>query len=189
MNVEELLDKLEDVLENSMSLPFSDKRLVDSGAIREVIDDINLNMPQELKQAKMIVSDRAEILQNAKRDSEGIVRSAEERARILVSQEEIIKQSQKKANDMLSVAQSKSREMRKAVTEFADSLLKASEDEMVVFITSLREQSKKFEEGCVAILSEYRAAIQKNDELMMQKISELRKLRQSLRNPRKFSEE
>lgn len=51
-------------------------------------------MPNEIKQAKSIVSDRADIITTAKKEAEGIVRSAEERARAIVAQEEITKMAQ-----------------------------------------------------------------------------------------------
>ena len=90
MTVEELLDQLDDTIDRAFSFPLSGGRcVVDAERVREIIDDIRLNLPQELKQAKAIVSDRNDIISTARRESEAIIRSAEERARALVAQEEI----------------------------------------------------------------------------------------------------
>ena len=88
MNMEELLDQLDEMLDKSMKIP-GGKSLISIEKFRIVIDDIRLNVPQEIKQARGIVADRAEIIANAKKEAEGIIHSAEERARAMVAQEEI----------------------------------------------------------------------------------------------------
>ena len=84
MNMEELLDQLDEMLDKSMKIP-GGKSLISIEKFRIVIDDIRLNVPQEIKQARGIVADRAEIIANAKKEAEGIIHSAEERARAMVS--------------------------------------------------------------------------------------------------------
>ena len=106
MNVDELLDLLDETLEESTNLPFTGgKRMVDVDKVRDIIDDVRLNMPAEIKQAKAIVNDRAEIVAGARREAEGIIKKAEDRARALVDQQEIVRQAQQKAAEMLSAAQ------------------------------------------------------------------------------------
>ncbi len=140
MTVEELLDQLDDTIDRAFSFPLSGGRcVVDAERVREIIDDIRLNLPQELKQAKAIVSDRNDIISTARRESEAIIRSAEERARTLVAQEEIIRQAQQKANDMLSQAQLKSREMRKAANDYADDLMKRTDEALTANLQELRQ--------------------------------------------------
>ena len=131
MNIEEILDTLDELLDKSWGLPLSGGRcVVDAERVRELLDDIRLNMPTEIRQAKAIVADRAEIIAIAKREAETIIHRAEERAKTLVSEQEIVKQSQEKAADIIANAQSKSNEMRYAASEFADSLLKSTEQSL-----------------------------------------------------------
>ena len=54
MEIFTLLENLEDILDNSRGLPFSQKSIVDKGEIIEVIKEIRLKLPDELKQAKWI---------------------------------------------------------------------------------------------------------------------------------------
>ncbi len=115
MNIEELLDMMDETLEEAVNLPFSGgKRVVDVEKVRDIIDDIRLNMPTEIRQAKAIVQDRAEIVDDAKKEAEAIVKRAEDRARAMVAQEAIVKAAQQRATEILSSAQSQSREMRGA---------------------------------------------------------------------------
>ena len=132
MNVNELLDTIEDTLEESTSMPLSGgKRLVDVEKVRDYLDDIRANLPGELRQAQQIVNDRAQIVDTANAQAQAIVKKAEERARILVSDAEIVKAAQQRAAEITAAAQSESRTLRKTVTDYCDNMLKTTEEAMV----------------------------------------------------------
>ena len=132
MNVNELLDTIEDTLEESTSMPLSGgKRLVDVEKVRDYLDDIRANLPDELRQAQQIVNDRAQIVDTANAQAQAIVKKAEERARILVSDAEIVKAAQQRAAEITAVAQSESRTLRQTVTDYCDNMLKTTEEAMV----------------------------------------------------------
>ena len=132
MNVNELLDTIEDTLEESSSMPLSGgKRLVDVEKVRDYLDDIRANLPGELRQAQQIVNDRAQIVDTANAQAQAIVKKAEERARILVSDAEIVKAAQQRAAEITAAAQSESRTLRQTVTDYCDNMLKTTEEAMV----------------------------------------------------------
>lgn len=132
MNVNELLDTIEDTLEESTSMPLSGgKRLVDVEKVRDYLDDIRANLPGELRKAQQIVNDRAQIVDTANAQAQAIVKKAEERARILVSDAEIVKAAQQRAAEITAAAQSESRTLRQTVTDYCDNMLKTTEEAMV----------------------------------------------------------
>ena len=132
MNVNELLDTIEDTLEESTSMPLSGgKRLVDVEKVRDYLDDIRANLPGELRQAQQTVNDRAQIVDTANAQAQAIVKKAEERARILVSDAEIVKAAQQRAAEITAAAQSESRTLRQTVTDYCDNMLKTTEEAMV----------------------------------------------------------
>ena len=98
MNVEELLEMMEETLEAGTIVPFSaSKRMVDVDRMRDIIDEVRNNLPDEIRESKKIVNDREQIMQNARIESENIIQQAEERARVLTSEQEIVKRSQQHA--------------------------------------------------------------------------------------------
>mgnify|MGYP000829206554 FL=1 len=151
MNVNELLDTIEDTLEESTSMPLSGgKRLVDVEKVRDYLDDIRANLPGELRQAQQIVNDRAQIVDTANAQAQAIVKKAEERARILVSDAEIVKAAQQRAAEITAAAQSESRTLRQTVTDYCENMLRTTEDTMVEnaaqvknIRASLRQNAKK----------------------------------------------
>ena len=149
MNIDELLDVMDETLEEAVNLPFTGgKRMVDVEKVRDIIDDIRLNMPAEIRQAKAIVQDRADIVESAKK--EAIVKRAEDRARAMVAQEAIVKAAQQKATEILTSAQSQSREMRTTVTNYCENMLRHTEEQLAKSMTevktvrsTLRQSGKK----------------------------------------------
>lgn len=129
MNVDELLDLLDETLEESTNLPFTGgKRMVDVDKVRDIIDDVRLNMPAEIKQAKAIVNDRAEIVAGRGARRRGSSKRRRIAPRALVDQQEIVRQAQQKAAEMLSAAQQQSREMRTTITDYCENMLRQTEE-------------------------------------------------------------
>lgn len=138
MNIDELLEQLDEILDSGIKIP-GKRTVVDVEKLRAVVDDIRLNIPAEIKQARGIVSDRADIITNAKREADGIIRSAEERAKAMVAQEEITKLAQEKAAEIIATAQSKSRNMRKAAQDFVDDIMRRADDGLSANLAEVRK--------------------------------------------------
>jgi len=131
VTIDELLDSLDDTLEEAVSLPFTGgKRMVDVEKVRDILDEIRLNMPTEIRQAKAVAQDRAEIIRKAKEEAETTVKRAEDRARAMVAQQAIVKAAQQKATEILADAQSQSREMRTAITNYCENMLQRTEEQL-----------------------------------------------------------
>ena len=131
MNVNELLDTIEDLLEESTGMPLSGgKRIVDVEQIRVYLDDIRANLPVELRQAQSIVGDRAQLIESANAQAQAIVKKAEERARILVSEAEIVRAAQQRASEIVSAAQTEARTVRQTVTDYCDNMRNTTEETM-----------------------------------------------------------
>ena len=94
VSVEELLEELSEIVEKAWNFPLGRGRaMLDVEEVREILGEIREAMPQEIRQAKAIVADRKQIIDDAKREAETIVRVAEERARAMVNQDEIVRQA------------------------------------------------------------------------------------------------
>ena len=138
MNIEELLEQFDEVLDSGIKIP-GKKTLVDVEKLRAVVDDIRLNIPNEIKQARGIVADRTDIITTAKREADGIIRNAEERAKEIVAQEEIVKMSQEKATEILANAQAKSKEMRRAAQDFVDDIMRRADEGLTANLGEIRK--------------------------------------------------
>lgn len=129
MNINENLDLIDDILDGAWTVPLSGGRcMVDVDKIREAIDDIRLNMPAEIKQAKMIVADRKTIIDDARKEADSMIKISEERAKKLVETSEIVRQSQERAKEIIAQTNAQNRELKRATNEFIENALKNSEE-------------------------------------------------------------
>lgn len=138
MTLDELLEQFDEVLDSGIKIP-GKKTVVDIEKLRAVVDDIRLNIPSEIKQARGIVADRADIITTAKREADGIIRNAEEKAKAMVAQEEIVKMAQEKAAEIISNAQGKSREMRRAAQDFVDDIMRRADEGLTANLGEIRK--------------------------------------------------
>ena len=138
MKMDDLMEQLDETLDSGFKMP-GKRVVVDVEKVRAIIDDMRMTMPTEVKQAKGIVADRADIINNAKREADNIIRVAEERAKAMVAQEEITKLAQAKAGEVLAAAQKKSREMRKAAQDFVDDIMLRSDEMLTANLNEIKK--------------------------------------------------
>ncbi len=140
MTIETILDNIDEILEKSWGVPLSGgKCVVDAEKIRDLIDEVRLNLPSDLKQAKAVVADRNKIILDARNEAESIIKRAEERAKVLVSEEEVVRVANEKAAETLNLAQTKSKEMRQAAFDFSEDMLLKIEKAATECLGSIKE--------------------------------------------------
>lgn len=140
MTIDESLDMLEELLENSKQVPFANKKvLVDPDRIRTIIDDIRYNMPNEIKRAKELVDEKEKIIADANKRAEGLMKTAEERAKILIANEAIVKKARELANDIVTKANNMDKEIRIAMNAKLDKLFEQTEKSFTAGLAELRQ--------------------------------------------------
>lgn len=143
--IEELVGMLYDMVSDAWALPFgAEKCLLDRERALDLIDEIRANLPKDLEQAKVIVEGRNDILAQAKREAEAIKRAAEDRARHLVAEDEILLTAKQKANEMVTLAETKSKELSRTANEYVDDSLRRLEDVMVQALDEMRKARQQF---------------------------------------------
>ena len=148
MDFEEILNALEDLVENSWTLPMSGGRtVVDSAQILEFVKEMRLNLPEEIKRSKKIIKEQDDIIARARIESEGIISAVQVQAKRLVSQEEIYKSAQIKANEIVANAQSAAKELRAASVEYCDNVLKKAEETLKKGYESISETRKNIKKS------------------------------------------
>lgn len=127
VSVFDFIDELEDFLDKSPSKAFSKKIVVDKDEIFEIIAEIRLNLPSEIKQAQRIADSCDKILEDARNKAQSIIKETEDKCERLIGDNEITKKAKEEANIILNEAKDEAREMRIAAAEYADNLLAQTE--------------------------------------------------------------
>ncbi len=143
MNFEEIINAMEDMVENSWSLPLSGgKSVVDSAQILEFIEDMRIAMPEEIKRSRQIMAQRDDIISRARNEAEAIISAANAQAQKMVSNQEVYRLAQQKANEIVATAQTSAKEMRASAVRYCDGLLEESEDTVRASLAALQETRK-----------------------------------------------
>ena len=140
MRVDELLESIEDLLQNGWELPFSKgKGLTDVKKIQEVINEVKKELPQEFEQAKAIVADRSQIIEEARNEAADIVKKAENKAAALIKREEIVKQSEFRAEAIINDAKKRSNDIKRAANDYVDNFMKRTDEVLTSNLADFRK--------------------------------------------------
>ena len=127
MEIFTLLETLEEALEKSRTIPFYGKSLVDKEEFLDIIKEIRIKLPDELKQAKWVKEERARILVEANKEAEDIVKEAENRIISMIDEHEITRKAYEQKAQIIETANEMSREISKGTKDYADNLLEKIE--------------------------------------------------------------
>ena len=117
MEIFTLLETLEEILETTRNLPFSSKGIVDKEEMLDLIKEIRLKLPDELKQAKWVKEERQRILVEAQKEADGIVKEAENRIIAMIDEHEITRKAYDQKTEIIETANEMSREISKGTKE------------------------------------------------------------------------
>lgn len=127
MEIFTLLESLEDILEKGKSVPFTNRTIVDKDELLDIVKEIRLKLPDELKQAKWIKEERQRILLEAQKEADEVVKAAENRIISMIDEHEITRKAYEQKNEIIETANEMSREITNGTKEYADGLLDNTE--------------------------------------------------------------
>ena len=131
MEIFTLLETLEDILEKSRTLPFTEKCIVEKEQLLDIIKEIRLKLPDELKQAKWIKEERERIISEAQKDADDIVKEAENRIISMIDEHEITRKAYDKKTEIIADANEMYREITQGTTTYVDGILANIENNML----------------------------------------------------------
>ena len=103
MEIFTLLETIEDMLENSKEVPFTHKAIIDKEEVLDIIKEIRLKLPEELKQAKVIKEEHDRIISKANEEASEIVKEAENRIISMIDEHEITRKAYEQKNKIIEM--------------------------------------------------------------------------------------
>jgi glycerol-3-phosphate dehydrogenase len=107
MKVDELLDRMEYLIQNARHVPLSTQIMLNEDEMMELIDQIRFNLPDEIKQANWTVSEQQRIVTEAHSEASRIMSRANERAEESASEHEVLRRAERHAAQVVKDAQAK----------------------------------------------------------------------------------
>ncbi len=143
--VEELLDILFEMIDEAKGVPLSaDKCMIERDRALDLLDEIRAQFPMEMKEAKKLLDNRAEYIEAAKREAAAIKKQAEEEARQIVAEDQLLAQARQKSSEMIRVAEDRSRELRRAANEYCEDALRRTEEAVGEALDEIKQSRLRF---------------------------------------------
>lgn len=144
-NIEQIISALYDMVQDARGLPLgADKCIVERDKVLDMLDEIIAQLPVELKQARTIVESRNELIGQARREAETVIRQAQEKAAELVAEEAIYKEAKRQCQEMVMKTQSRMADLRKASNDYMDDALRRTEEAIAMSLEDVKNTREKF---------------------------------------------
>ena len=144
-HIEDIITSLYDMIQDARALPLgADKCLVERDKVLDMLDEINAQLPAELKQSRTIVESRNELIGQARREAENIIRKAQDDAKQLVTKEAIYQEAKRQCQAMVDQTQVRLAELRKVSNEYMDDALRRTEEAIAISLGEVRDTRSKF---------------------------------------------
>ena len=142
---EDIIGALYDLVQDARSMPLAaDKCILERDKVLDMLDEIIAQLPGELKQSRTIVESRNELIGQARREAEGIIRQAQESAAKMVEEEAIYQEAKRQCQEMVLQTQVRMAELRKASNDYMEDALRRTEEAVAMSLEDVRDTRTKF---------------------------------------------
>ena len=121
-----------------------EKCIIEREKALSLLDEMKARLPVEVAEARRLVSARDEFISNARKEADALRRQAEEQARRMVDSQEIVRVARQRSTDMLTSAETKSRELKRVASEYVDDALRRTEEAVAAALDDVRQSRARF---------------------------------------------
>lgn len=147
----ETIEMLYSMISEARRMPLAaDKVIVERDAILGMLEELRDSLPVEISEAKRLLSAKDEFISNAKREAEQIRKTAEDKARALVEEEEIVKIAKLRSAEITSNTEQKCAELRKVANEYVDDTMRRTEEAIMAALEEVRKSRTSFRSAASA---------------------------------------
>ena len=144
-NIEDIISALYDMVQDARALPLgADKCILERDKVLDMLDEIIAQLPVELKQSRTIVESRNELIGQARREAEGLIRQAQDRADKMISEEAIYQEAKRQCQEMVQQTQARISELRRVSNDYMDDALRRTEEAIALSLDDVRDTRMKF---------------------------------------------
>ena len=146
--INELIDQLDTLIKDAWSLPLStEKCILDRNNALALLEEIKNQLPAEVTEAKRLISGKAEFIRQTRDEVEQMRQKAADECRLMVDKENVVQEARKRAREIITAAEGKAADLRNASNNYADDLLRRTEEGIVQSLTAIRQSRSSFRDA------------------------------------------
>jgi hypothetical protein len=134
-----LVERLEALIANGRKLPLTNNVVVDQAGALDLIDQLRVAVPEEVRAAKRINSEGERILEKSQEEADQILARAQEQAAFLIEERGLLLAAQDESRRILDQAEADGAEVRRGADEYAAAVLIGLEGDIVRTLQSIKK--------------------------------------------------
>ena len=138
MDILHLIDRLEEILNDSRAIPFTHNVLVDEDKVLDLIDQMRVAIPEEVKKSQQLLVQRDRLLAQAQEEANRTLALAREKSEQLVERDAIVQAASAKADQIVAQAKADIETTRRDADDYAMDTLSKLEMELDRILTQVR---------------------------------------------------
>ncbi len=138
MDILHLVDRLEELFNESRSVPFTHSVIVDEDRMLDIIDQMRVSIPEEIKKAQQLLAQRDRILAQAQEEVNRTLALARDKSETLVERDAIVQAAQARAEQIIAQARAEGENTRHEADEYVADTLTRLESEMERILNTVR---------------------------------------------------
>lgn len=147
MDIQFLVERLETLVVNARKLPMTNQVIIDQAALLDLIDQLRIAIPEEVKQARRINQESDRVLAKAREEAEQIIGAGQEQAALLLQDQAILREAEMRAEEITQRAQQKADETMRGADRYAADVLLRLEGDLDKTLSIVKKSLELLEEG------------------------------------------
>ncbi|MBE3143237.1 MAG: hypothetical protein IMZ61_04835 [Planctomycetes bacterium] len=138
MDILHLVDRLEELFNDSRSIPFTHSVVVDEDRMLDIIDQMRVSIPDEIKKAQQLLAQRDRLLAQAQEEANRTLSLAREKSEQLIDRDPIVQAAQARADQIIEQARGEGESTKRDADQYVLDTLTNMEMEMERYLTQVR---------------------------------------------------
>jgi F0F1-type ATP synthase membrane subunit b/b' len=138
MDILHLVDRLEELFNESRSIPFTHSVIVDEDRMLDIIDQMRVSIPEEIKKAQQLLAQRDRMLAQAQEEANRTLALAREKGELMVERDAIVQAAQARADQIIAQSRIECDVTRREADEYVMETLSKLELELDRFLSQVR---------------------------------------------------
>jgi F0F1-type ATP synthase membrane subunit b/b' len=117
---EKLLHRAYETIATARTIPLSSSPMINRDEVLQLLEEANNRLPEELRQARWLLKERAEFMAKTRREADDILDAARAQAERMVQRTEVVRAAEARAHQILESAEAESRKMKRETEDYCD---------------------------------------------------------------------
>ncbi len=138
MDILHLVDRLEELFNNSRPIPLTHNVIVDEDKFLDIIDQMRISVPEEVKKAQEVFTKKDRVMAQAQEEANRTLQIAREKADGLVEKELLVQDAKRRAEQIIDQARAEAENIKNGADQYAIDSLTKMEHEVEQLLNQVR---------------------------------------------------